>query len=387
MKRALYEYLLSGFISLAAVATGFAQSHDFLKDSIAFEKNVSAERAMPDLSVPESPAFTLLGVTPANVTRPGTPRAFAASLLDAIDKNGTLQNGIAIDTAPLLNGTTLADYRNCYLKRFLANLQLSVATTKGKEKDAATQTGLGLHLVLYNGDDPRLNNGVLNATRAIYDSLYTAWKIDPQTPPERLALFETAVGKALTNSAIFARFKQRVEALGDPGKSKFRERDHVWTAAAALSNRSETSTIQTLRYNGWGAWSSYSIGLGKSSPNQLILHARVRFDERTAALKDSVAVVDYYHLLGVRFRTNISKVKVSAEGAVTNSKTTIEVQHSKDIMSRQVNYAAGGIFSVVMEARLNPNLWLNLSLYSEAFKENKVNTFGFKTALKWAAQL
>ena len=55
-----------------------------------------------DLSVPQSPAFAILGITPDNIIRPGSPRDLALSLLNGVGKNGAFQSGIAIDTAPYL---------------------------------------------------------------------------------------------------------------------------------------------------------------------------------------------------------------------------------------------------------------------------------------------
>jgi len=58
--------------------------------------------AMVDLSVPDSPAFTVLGLTPEEVARPTTARKLATSLLNGVDRNGVLQTGVAIDTVPYL---------------------------------------------------------------------------------------------------------------------------------------------------------------------------------------------------------------------------------------------------------------------------------------------
>src|SRR5258708_17355465 len=55
-----------------------------------------------DFSVPDSPAFTILGVTPQTITRPTTPRGLAASLLNGVDENGNFQAGFALDTAPYM---------------------------------------------------------------------------------------------------------------------------------------------------------------------------------------------------------------------------------------------------------------------------------------------
>jgi len=69
-----------------------------------------------DFLVPTSPAFAVLGVTPEQVIRPDTPKAFGTALLNGVDPNGNLQSGIAIDFSPyyLFAGRylTLQKYRS-----------------------------------------------------------------------------------------------------------------------------------------------------------------------------------------------------------------------------------------------------------------------------------
>src|SRR5438445_9970509 len=76
--------------------------------------NPRAGDAVLDLSVPKSPAFTALGVTPENLIRPTTPKQLATSLLSGADPRGNIQTGLALETAPYLliggNEVTLADY-------------------------------------------------------------------------------------------------------------------------------------------------------------------------------------------------------------------------------------------------------------------------------------
>src|ERR1051326_6742315 len=106
---------------------------------VADPKTQPAKDQPIDLSVPESPAFTVLGVTPQTVTRPASPRALATSLLNGVDPQGNFQTGLALDTVPYLlfmgNSITVNDYRNSTGTRFLSNTQVSFATTKGSSDD------------------------------------------------------------------------------------------------------------------------------------------------------------------------------------------------------------------------------------------------------------
>src|SRR5687767_2554987 len=112
-----------------------------------------------DFSVPEAPAFTVLGVSPQDVSRPGTPAAFTTSLLRAVGENGKLQNGIAIDVAPYLalaGATfTLGEYQKNAGQRFAARTKLSFGTTQAEDEAKTQRLALGLHFTLFDYGDPR----------------------------------------------------------------------------------------------------------------------------------------------------------------------------------------------------------------------------------------
>jgi hypothetical protein len=109
----------------------------------------TAADASIDLAVPDSPAFAVLGVSPSNVERPGSPRELALSLLNGVDANGNFQTGMAVETAPYLAlwGSTskLTDYQddNQYMIRFLSRALLSFATAKGtSDSDKAVRVAV-----------------------------------------------------------------------------------------------------------------------------------------------------------------------------------------------------------------------------------------------------
>src|SRR5262249_16127690 len=120
------------------------------------------KEAQVDLSVPESPAFTILGLTPQTVVRPTSPREFATSLLNGVDENGNFQTGVALDTAPFLlffgKDVTINNYRRSYLTQFLSRSQFSFAVVKGaSEGDKSSRIATGLNLTLWDRGDPRLD--------------------------------------------------------------------------------------------------------------------------------------------------------------------------------------------------------------------------------------
>jgi len=143
----------------AAAPTPLAVTKDEVKDK-------PVEFSDADLAVPESPAFTVLGLTPQTVARPTSPRAFASSLLNGVDENGNFQSGVALDTAPYLvfagPSLTLRKYNESYQTRFLARTQFSFGTTKGaSDDDKSVRLALGFRMTLWDAGDPHSDEDLL----------------------------------------------------------------------------------------------------------------------------------------------------------------------------------------------------------------------------------
>jgi hypothetical protein len=127
-----------------------------------------------DLSAPQSPAFVLLGVSPANVERPETPKAFALNLLDKVTTSNGLPRNYALEVAPywLASHPNLqfADYQNPNVRRsILQTLLISVGTAPipgATETDdpIGTKIGLGARTAIFNG---RANSGITRLVKQI----------------------------------------------------------------------------------------------------------------------------------------------------------------------------------------------------------------------------
>ncbi|MGH7675451.1 MAG: hypothetical protein ACREMV_09280, partial [Gemmatimonadales bacterium] len=86
---------LAAAIVLVAVATvGRAAGAAAQADSLTLPWS------QVDLTVPEAPAFVLLGVAPSEVSRPGNVRELGVALLNGVDKSGRLRAGLAVTAAP-----------------------------------------------------------------------------------------------------------------------------------------------------------------------------------------------------------------------------------------------------------------------------------------------
>ena len=167
----LFGVLISfAFLSTVQASDGFVMCPDSITEevcnkSVEYLSGKPAQDVRPDFFVPDSPAFSVLGVTPETTIRPESTRDFAISLLNGVDPRGNMQSGLAIDTAPyLLTGVDLADYRKDPFKRFLSRTQLSIATTKGSsDDDKSVRASIGLRFTLFDKGDPRLDTGLDSA--------------------------------------------------------------------------------------------------------------------------------------------------------------------------------------------------------------------------------
>lgn len=252
-----------------------------------------------DLSVPESPAFTVLGLTPQEVSRPSSPRAFVTQLLNGVDPRGNLQTGIAIDTNPYLlfygNKVTLKDYVTSTPTRLLARTQLSLATAKGSsDDDKAIRIALGLRLTPWDKGDHRIDTDLWECFRSNL------------RPPEAEALADEIVDlkvkaaeatSEVDRQHIQRQIEQKEQALdqltNQPAK-KCREaaRARLWNASSwslgiAPTWLSPMGSTADLQWNSASFWSSLAYGFegipGLQRSSQLLLGIRYNLDEMVPA--------------------------------------------------------------------------------------------------------
>jgi hypothetical protein len=108
-------------------------------------------------SVPEMPASTILGVTPASITRPITPKDFASTIIQGIDPSGRVQQGIALEGSLALFRAfrvPLSTYQRSRRARFWSNLLVSLATARVASDTQSTDLAWGVRAPLYDDGDP-----------------------------------------------------------------------------------------------------------------------------------------------------------------------------------------------------------------------------------------
>jgi len=314
--------------------------------------NVTADTTNVDLSVPESPAFTVLGLTPSTVVRPASPRAFASSFLSGLDQNGNFQSGLAIDTAPfmLFNGEniTIRDYNEQYLTRLLSRTQFSFATSKGaSSEDTSTRLAMGLNLTLWDRGDPRIyhpERGDDDVLQCFANSLVLPPPIPPNTPQDEI-------------DKINAANKAGNDGLADACRARARKANwnrSSWVIAYAPSWISKTGETSGYKWNGGAFWTSLAYGFeGVKSLErvaQLIVHARHRTRERVPDPdNDGKFLTQNSTFFGARFRAGGPKFALNFEDSFIRTRV---LDGKTDNINR---------FGIGAEARISDNLYFVIS--------------------------
>jgi hypothetical protein len=252
-----------------------------------------------DLSVPESPAFAVLGLTPQEVIRPSNPSSFVSQLLNGVDPRGNLQTGIAIDTHPYLlfygNQITLKDYVTSTPTRLLARTQLSLATAKGaSDDDKAIRLALGLHLTPWDKGDPRIDKNLWDCFRSNLRSPEAEALADEIADlKEKMAEATTEADRQQIQQQI-ERKEQALDQLTNQPAKKCREaaRARLWNASSwslgiAPTWLSPTGSIDDLQWNSASFWSSLAYGFdgipGLQRSSQFLIGVRYNLDEMVPA--------------------------------------------------------------------------------------------------------
>jgi hypothetical protein len=310
-----------------------------------------------DTTVPDAPAFTILGITPSQITRPKTPAEAAAALGTAIGADGTLRAGAAIELAPglLVHAVDLAQYQHFYY-RFLHNAQLSLGTSSssaamspasGGAAGSSTDMAVGFRLTIYDAADPLLDRDLMDAYKKVFAD---------RPPPS----FPTGGGSPTD--------------LPDDVKSRLADAQtkatsNVWNAtavqvAAAYAWTSPDSSLKRLTHKGWAAWATGAERLG--SWGQIVELARV--------IKNGSAAVDPGTTLvaGGRFIVGGPKWGASIEGA-----------YNRLFAESPAVSDAWGQAALAFELNIASRSWLEISFGDTFDKQGQNDRFFSLANLKW----
>lgn len=315
----------------------------------ALKKAVTALNFDRPLSA--APAFVALGITPENVAHPATPREFATSLLNGVDRTGTLQTGFALEVAPyqVFFGpqTTLSEYRNNFFTRLLYNFNVSVATTKASTNDdKAQRLALGMEVTLFDKGDPRLNPAVENLFKQV-------------TMENPLPDYDPDMSEAEYNALVKAHYEKF-----DPNKAYVDGLEKIraaswgktaWNMAWAPTWVSLSGNADNLKYEGLTAWTTFAYGFegvgALQGRAQFIAHVRYREGEEVVDPDNATIKAKQNTLFAAaRLRWGRPDLSFSAEGAY--------IRIWDGLQGDDQSYRIGA----VLEKKVANNLWLVLSL-------------------------
>ena len=290
-----------------------------------------------DLSVPQSPAFTILGVTPEKTTDSDSLRDLSLGLLHGLDPRGNLQSGVAIDTRPYLliagRSSTLSDYRSSPAIRFLSRTQLSFATASGQsDDDKADRIALGLRVVLWMEQDPALGSapleyvprdktahsneltadGKVPESKGTLDGCYKEYLTQLPVPE---SLPETTAGLDGAAAALADAARSAIAGCLEPFKERY------WNAGnAEIGVAGYESDVEGFDEDGFGAWLGISHSLGHRG--QIVLRGAYADN---LLVPDSEADGGYRALdetnLGMRVKLGSKRGSVMAEALWTRGET------------------------------------------------------------------
>lgn len=345
MNRVTLSVSVVGVIASAACASPVQPDED--------DKRPDLSKAF-DFTVPESPAFVILGISPENVVRPTSMRQLSASILNAAKGNGDFSlefNPFRLEKGKKL---TLADYRKNTL---LYNTQISLAKYTGKtDSDKSTHLAIGLYSILNQGD-PALSTE-LDKTYA--EILSAAGPLTPDMSPSD---YDRKIATKLRDETK----KVRAKAEGKP----------IFSIAAAPCFVSPTAS-DSYKWDGYGAWLSYSFGMDKKQnpgefstwSHQLIFHGRIRTNEKVAdPITTGAFTTQDTTFYGVRYRAGGAAYKMSLE--YYNQSLKLKGTASKSTQ----------FLSLLMEPHISQDVWATLGVNYDT--SGNSGAVGFRTSLKY----
>lgn len=384
-----------------------------VKPITAEEKKEGKTDAL-DLSVPESPGFTILGLNPQNVVRPASPREFVTSLINSLDANGNIQHGIAIDIVPYLllsrGRLTLSDYRNLdrnkeikpgifkprfSIERFFSRIQFSLATTKGSSsEDKSARIGTGLHFTIFDKGDPRMDQKLDQCFDDLTEEIRRQAIINVGANPDdedSITLDQRRLIREEIPRLLDGGFRDRYkkECIGASKKRNFGRSSFVVGVAGSWISKDGDSSKFTN--NGQGLWASLAYGFEglrgfrcdedemKDEDNrcitpQLIFHFRRRVKETVPhPLLAGMFTTKDSNLFGTRLRIGVPKWAVNLEGVYRAHR------YAGQTSSSSIETTLGADY------KLASNLYLNFSI-GGATKESNIPNTGkvfVRTSFNW----
>lgn len=310
-------------------------------------------RAALDLSVPTSAAFSALGISPQTVIRPTSPRDLAASLINGVDSNGNLQNGIALEFSPGLTlfpdrDLTLDNYRvepdRFSWTRTLYRTNVSLATTKGSsDDDKSVRFAFGVTITPFDTGDPRMDRllsgcFLVKPKNQDYQDFLKENNLEQdyvketdnqiQVLNEKITFLKNDIERIKTNPALTPDQKEKqlkpkreelavkktafdaknkknqdiAEKLNKFCKAKGTERNwnaSSWNIGVAPTFLSGTGRAKDMQWSGAAVWTSFAYGFNWLPFGLKISEGDSAFDSIRDVLRDNLQLIGH-----ARYRAN-----------------------------------------------------------------------------------
>jgi hypothetical protein len=202
-------------------------------------------------SIPESPAFTFLNTSPAEITRPSNWREFSVSLLSGVNESGAAQQGFALELAPfqVVPGfqVNLKEYREDFFKRAAYRTQVSLGTVQASGDSGSTDIAFGIRV-------PLLDDGDLMQNAAYARDLGAG--LLECAPPSPGAGAEARECLRKQKMTVDSMYRELLDLRGN-----WRTRRLV--VAFAFGTRLVNSSFSNGQALGWSTWALGSNPLGR----------------------------------------------------------------------------------------------------------------------------
>jgi hypothetical protein len=322
-----------------------------LSNNVARAAEADISKAFDGLAFPESPAFTMLGVTPA-IIRPASPHALTMSFMEGIDVNGNLQDAVAVDMAPYLlffgKELSLKQYQDSRREQDLSRIQLSLAFSKGSgDTDNARRLAAAMHWTIWDDGDLRLDKDLIACVAR-------AQQGSPASYPSGTASGPPEAGQTSPSQIDAAAGSRPTMCLAESLKRNWNKSAMDVGIAPAWIDRNGRG--DSLGWDGLGLWTSLSYGFDRYESlrdnSQIVLHARYQMDEAEPAGQNQ-----YLHFLehdtfslGAKYRYGEPQSTAFLQGLI--------VQTKPEGQATGRSY----LYSVGAEVGIIDNLWFELEL-------------------------
>lgn len=242
------------------------------------EESKSGRLSPKEFSIPPSPVFDLMGVTPSQINRTSDIRDFK---VDWSFRSWRLNPNIAIQAQPLwellYKRKPLLKYQQAgYLMQRLSTLDLSVGTVQNEENDR--RIGFSVKMNLLKGKDPLMSRGLYDDITVRFEEEETSVRLQLKELQAKLDSSTNIVEKAAIRNEI-ASVNEQLQTFHTRRQAAIAERVSLfvaehWNAASldvafgrVFTYQSDSAgSLRKLRLNrntGWGLWINGGVPLGK----------------------------------------------------------------------------------------------------------------------------